>query len=85
LGRSATLPYGITYLSIQDKIVRDAEIVFLIKHLTGIYFYVFAIAYYYNGALIALFTVFVAWRLFRQKWPGVVLWREDFEGEARAS
>lgn len=80
-------PSAITYFSMQDKILRDADIVFIIKRLPGLYFYVFAIVYFYNGAFFSTAALIFAWKLFRQKRRGVILWREELEveSEARAS
>jgi len=73
-----SLPFSITYMIAQDRLLSDPEIVFVINNLTGLFFYFFAILYCYGISFLAIVFLFLSWKMFRQKWPGVILWHEDY-------
>lgn len=75
----------VTYASGQDKILRAPEFIFVIKRIPALYFFLVAALYYYT-ALFWSFTIFTfSWKIFRQKWPGVILWSEEMDSHNRTS
>ena len=69
--------FVVTYGTGEDRILQGPEFVFVVRRIPAVYFFIVAILYYYSGLLWA-FTIFTfSWKVFRQKWPGVILYGEE--------
>jgi hypothetical protein len=80
------IPFVLTFGSMKAKLLRDPQIIFFIARLPKLFFLILAWAYYYCGGLaFSLIALFFIWKIFRQKWPGVVLWRPEMHGEEFSS
>jgi hypothetical protein len=70
---ASVAPFGVTYLLMQPKILNDPEIVFVVVWLPAAYFISLAVTYFYcTGCLVEL-SLFLLWKVLRQKRRGVVL------------
>jgi hypothetical protein len=70
-------PFLVTYLLMQPKLTHDPEIAWLITNHPKVLFFILAMMYHFGGFLISFTVLFLAWKIFRDNWPGVVLWHAD--------
>ncbi|MGA9949989.1 MAG: hypothetical protein WBQ24_17200 [Xanthobacteraceae bacterium] len=59
--------FAITYVPVQPKMFRDPEINFVVSHFPGAFVFLFASTYYVFGFLLTEPTLFLLWKLVRQR------------------
>jgi hypothetical protein len=68
-------PFFITYALMQPKILNDPEFVFLTTRLPTAYFLGLSVVYFFFASGIVEISLFLFWKVLRQKRRGVVLWQ----------
>jgi hypothetical protein len=61
----------------QPQLISDWKFTFLIRHYPQVYFWSIAMAYFIVGYFFVELLLFGFWKIFRQHWPGVILWRQN--------
>jgi|HubBroStandDraft_4_1064222.scaffolds.fasta_scaffold202123_2 hypothetical protein len=65
----------------QPRLINDWKFTFLIRHYPQLYFWSVAMVYFVVGFLFVEMLLFGLWKIFRQYWPGVVLWDQNAQSE----
>jgi hypothetical protein len=65
----------------QPQLISDEKFTWLIRHYPQVYFWSVAMAYFLVGYFFVEMLLFGLWKIFRQHWPGVVLWDQNTQSE----
>jgi hypothetical protein len=67
----------VIFVMTQPVLLRDPGIAFVIRNYTGVFLFPLPIFYFIFGFFFTHAILLLLWKIFRQHWPGVVLWRES--------
>jgi hypothetical protein len=65
----------------QPQLINDWKFTILIRYYPQVYFWSVAMAYFIVGYFFIEILLFGLWKIFRQHWPGVVLWHQNAQCE----
>lgn len=68
-------PFGMAYLGHQPTVLNSPLVIMLIRY--RVWFLVCAIVYYCSGFFIAEIWLLVLLKIFRQHWPGAIVWHRN--------
>jgi hypothetical protein len=71
------MPFALNYGPRPSRLLRDPIIAWFITQVPMLSFTFFAFIYFVYGFVITFIALFILWKLFRQMWPGAVLWSEE--------
>ena len=66
---------GLWIATDMPTLIRISEFNFMMTHFPRTYFCFISLLYYYSIAFIGMIGLNLTWKVFREKWPGAVLWR----------
>ncbi|HUD85793.1 MAG TPA: hypothetical protein VMR17_05040, partial [Xanthobacteraceae bacterium] len=73
----ATLVILGMFVTTQPSIILDSDLAFVVRHYPKVYFWSISIMYFCVGFLFFEIFLFCIWKIFRQHWPGTILWHEE--------
>lgn len=75
---------GGVYVSTDTELAFHAPaFLLLLRSVPELYFWIMSVLCFCSLWLFSAGTLFVIWKLFRQNWPGAVLWRDDLEQKGK--
>jgi hypothetical protein len=62
-------------------VMRDRELFLFVRYFPRLYFFMILFVYYYAWLICIEIGLLLVWKVFREKWPGAVLWRAESQRE----